>query len=357
MKFKTKLLTVIATLLPVLALGDPGTAPTGWSPTPERSSSLNPVATQIGKISLSVDGLGTMNASGIIQAEKPAGATVRKAYFAAATTGFTDHMLSPGDVKIDNVDVVWGTEIANSISSYNYFAEVTAMVKPKLDAAAAGRVDFTIDEINSALIDGEILAVIWNDPNETQDVTIIILFGAQDIAGDQFVINLADPIDLSDPSTRAEMSLGISYGYQIPAGTGQVSLIDVNGSRLTSSAGGQDDADGVGENGNLLTAGGLDDSPANPPDPNAPPTDFDYDDELYDLKPFMTQGDLQITVFTQNPSYDDNIFFGAFNLTARAGIGVIPTLTERGLIIFSILLLGWMAWVIVRRRKRVRVGI
>lgn len=34
----------------------------------------------------------------------------------------------------------------------------------------------------------------------------------------------------------------------------------------------------------------------------------------------------------------------------------IPTLTEWGMIIFSVLLFGWMAWVIVRRRKAVAIG-
>ena len=37
--------------------------------------------------------------------------------------------------------------------------------------------------------------------------------------------------------------------------------------------------------------------------------------------------------------------------------GDIPTLTEWGMIIFCVLLFGWMAWVIVRRRRRVTVGI
>ena len=35
----------------------------------------------------------------------------------------------------------------------------------------------------------------------------------------------------------------------------------------------------------------------------------------------------------------------------------IPTLTEWGMIIFCVLLFGWMAWVVVRRRRRVTVGI
>ncbi|MCX6829517.1 MAG: IPTL-CTERM sorting domain-containing protein [candidate division Zixibacteria bacterium] len=37
--------------------------------------------------------------------------------------------------------------------------------------------------------------------------------------------------------------------------------------------------------------------------------------------------------------------------------GVIPTLTEWGLIIFAVLLVGFMTWVVVRRRRRVTIGI
>ncbi len=35
----------------------------------------------------------------------------------------------------------------------------------------------------------------------------------------------------------------------------------------------------------------------------------------------------------------------------ECAVGVIPTLTEWGIIIFSILLFGWMAWILVRRRR------
>ncbi len=36
--------------------------------------------------------------------------------------------------------------------------------------------------------------------------------------------------------------------------------------------------------------------------------------------------------------------------------GQIPTLTEWGLIIFGVLLAGWMGWIIIHRRKRVMAG-
>jgi hypothetical protein len=76
--------------------------------TTERLEAVKPYVTENGKISLSVDGLGVYpNNTGIIQVEKPAGATVRKAYFAAATTGFRNVKLSDGDIQIDGVGVTW----------------------------------------------------------------------------------------------------------------------------------------------------------------------------------------------------------------------------------------------------------
>ncbi len=136
------------------------------------------------------------------------------------------------------------------------------------------------------------------------------------MAGDTFNVLLASPLDKTDPNLALEMSLGISYSSQ-PAG--QYSQVDVNGQRLTTSAGGQDD--GQSENGALLTVGGLDDSPANPADPLATDTNGPrYDDELYDLLPFVNTGDTTITVATANPSNDDNIFFAAFNLKSTVAI-------------------------------------
>jgi uncharacterized repeat protein (TIGR01451 family) len=234
---------------------------------------LEPVARETGRVSLSIDGLGTSQGSGIIQVEKPAGATVRKAFLAAAAVfGFTD--LPNGNVRIDGVGVNWDLVTSTSISSVNTFADVTSIVKPKIDAAAAGRVDFAITEINSSRIDGETLAVIFDDPNQTTTNTVILLFGAQDVRGDSFAIGLAEPINKSDPNLVLNMSLGISFGFQSTNSGGQHSTVDVNGQRLSSSAGGQDDGDSSGSG--LLTVGGLDDSNANPVDPlaNSGPAGF-----------------------------------------------------------------------------------
>ncbi|MCD4704142.1 MAG: Ig-like domain-containing protein [Methanosarcinaceae archaeon] len=312
----------------------PGTAPDSGpveSPVSVMSvpSSLQPVVTETGKISLSVDGLG-MNpaASGIVDVEKPAGATVRGAYLVAASTGFSGYQLVVGDVTIAGAPAPWSQNVPSAISSWNHWADVTAIVKPTIDSAPAGTVPIPINETVTRKTDGVILAVIFDDPNQVTDNTIVLLFGAQDIAGDTFNIGLADPIDTTDPNLVLDMSLGISFGYQ-QGGSQQYSIVDVNGARLTTAAGGEDD--GQSGNGALITVGGLGDSNANPADPYATPTTARSDDELYNLIPFVRDGDTSIGVFTSNPSNDDNIFFSAFfmgSTTAVVGEGILLSPTS-----------------------------
>jgi hypothetical protein len=314
----------------IKSLGGPGARPLGKIDLVSRDIAgpelaISPFVGATGQVSLSADAVGTNGPVGIVQVETPGPmpATVRGAYFMAASTGFTMAQIAAGDIMIDGMGVTFDVEIPNAIESYNYWADVTAMVEGKINAAAPGtRVDFEITEMNTDWVDGEILVVIFDDPNVTTDNSIFLLFGAQDIAGDTFDLVLADPIDLADPELVVDMSLGISFGFQEPTTTDQFSLVDVNGNRLTSSAGGQDD--GEGNNGALITVGGLDDTNVNPP-PMAPPADFnDPDDELYNLIPYVNDGDTEISVFTENPSTDDNILFAGFFLTVEAALLEIP---------------------------------
>ena len=309
---------------------EPGAVPAASSFATSASSSLAPVVTETGKISLSLDAIGTNSASGVVQVEKPsAGATVRSAYMMAATV-YGGGKISAGDITIDGSPITWDVETTNVLSgSYNYWTDATALVSAKIDAAAAGRVDFTIVEVNrNSYIDGEILAVIFDDPAQAASNTVVLCFGSQAQAGDTFYVGLAEPIDKSDPNLVLDFSLGISYSYQ--AGSNQYSIVNVNGERLSTAAGGEDD--GGGYNGGLITVGGLDDSNANPADPNATPGyNPRYDDELYDLIPFVDDGDTSIIVFTQNPSYDDNLMFAALFLggtTAVVGEGIVLSPAE-----------------------------
>jgi hypothetical protein len=96
----------------------PGTDAQNVGPSKVTMGSIVPMVTEVGKISWSIDGLGVYpGASGIIQVEKPPGATVRKAYMGAATTGFMDIKLADGDITIDGVGVTWDIETSSSIYS------------------------------------------------------------------------------------------------------------------------------------------------------------------------------------------------------------------------------------------------
>jgi len=294
------------------------------------TSGLTPIVTETGHISLSIDGSGDPANEHFVNISKPAGATVRKAYLLAATNASAT--LDRFSIKLDYQYVShWdrSTPITANIGQgggTNYWTDVTSMVKPKLDAAPAGLVQFSLieDQRKTTRIDGEILAVIFDDPSQTTDNTAMLFFGAMKPAGDSFDIVTASPLDPSDPTLVVDLSLGISFGYQGPLlPNAQVSLIDVNGRRMTSSAGGQDD--GKKLNGALITVGGTGDSNALPADPNSGPNgNTRYDDELYSLKSFISSGDTKIKVETKNPSNDDNIFFGAVFITKPAVI-VQPT--------------------------------
>jgi hypothetical protein len=295
-------------------------APRGTDPHQATASGLRLVVNEQGHVSRSIAGVTSdTTAGGTLTLNKPPGATVRRAYLAIATTGFTNTSLSV-PVTIDGGAVSMTNQTPTSIESFNYFAEVTALVKPKLDAAGAGAVTFSVAEPEPDLTDGEIAVVIYDDPAVTVDQSVAIMYGALNPNGDGFQIALGAPIDKADLATRLEMSLGISFSNQ-SGGLQQYSTVDVDGTRLTTSAGGEDD--GAPHNGALLTIGGEGDSPDNPSDPLATPTDPRSDDELYNLLPLVKDGDSQIRVTTSNPSLDDNELLATFT-TSPAVVSGAP---------------------------------
>jgi len=270
---------------------------------------------------ISIDAKGLQdNTEGTIRAEIPAGSSVHKAYLYSATVGsssqadinvvFDGNTLSAAGNRLDV-----GAKDSNNWVRENRW-DVTSIVQNKV-GSASGTFNFTLKELG--YLDGEVLVVLYND-NTKPLRTAILLDGELATGGDSFNINLTTPVNKSDPNFAADLSLGISYGYQPD---GQYSEVDVNGQRLTTSAGGQDD--GFGANGGLITAGGIDDTNSNPADPFQ--TDSGgprYDDELYSLISFLKDGDTIISFRTLNPSNDDNIFFTAFTTLGEAQINVIP---------------------------------
>jgi len=284
-------------------------------------TNLRPIIQQSGHISISVDGLGTVIAGGgNIQVSKPAGATVRNAYFFASSHNLTGGSeIFDGDILLNNQAVNWDLREFNGLTLdptffHNVFADVTAIVKPTIDAAAPGMIDLPVVEQNTADVNGTILAVIFDDPNQTSAKGIVLFFGGQATTGDTFQIDLSEPFEPGEPVT---LGIGVGHGFQTTTGTPMVNLIDVNGNRLTSSAGGEDD--GESTNGALITVGGIGDSADNP-EPFAPSTHFRTDDELYSLNPFLQSGDTQVEIFSVNPTDDDDIFFAYLVTSSPAAI-------------------------------------
>ncbi|MEN6335121.1 MAG: PEP-CTERM sorting domain-containing protein, partial [Phycisphaerales bacterium] len=288
-----------------------------------RAAITNSVTYTANGAGLSIDAVGLPDSTpGVIQADIPTGAQIYRAYLYSASVwedGLSDvvfegtSLTSDGTSRLD-VDARQGNDASEN--RWDVTTPVTAKV-----GGGSGLFDFGVTELG--YLDGEVLAVIYSVPTEPVK-TAMIFDGELATDGDSVQVNLSPAFDGSD----VVMSLGISFGYQPNEFWPQFTNITVNGERITSSAGGQDD--GFDSNGGLITAGGIGDSIANPPDANAGDQYGPrYDDELYNLAPFLTIGDNVITIETYNPSANDNVFFMGFVASGRASTnganGVVPT--------------------------------
>lgn len=283
-----------------------------------------------GRGNWSIDGVGSNNTPvGTVQAYVPVGSTVERAFLYTSMVPSSTLTSVTLDGTLLNAGA-FADVGSNPYGLRSYRADVTSLVSSKVGGGSASRFDFTLNAENpNSSVDGNVLVVVYSNATESER-TIALLDGASNAAGDSFTVNLGAPLaDPTTPGFEALFSLGIGYSYQV--GDSQFSYVDVAGRRLTSWAGGEDD--GGSFNGGLITAGGLDDDPANPANPNSSPVgNFRYDDELYNLAlgnslnsaPFLTAGMTSFIVNTQNPSGNDNIFFAGLNLTARAGVNQPP---------------------------------
>ena len=299
----------------------------------------------------SLDGVGSNNTPvGNISAFVPVGSRIEKAFLYSST--YSNRNSFVPTVNFDGTTIsgaAWanlGTTSALNLTAFR--VDVTNQVAAKIGSGSASNFTFSVlSENPNDSIDGEALAIVYSNPNELER-TIAFLDGFTNPAGDTTSVNLSDPLtstQLANPNFEALLSLGIGFG----AGNEQFSTVNINGARLTSSAGGFDD--GAGVDGALLTIGGLGDSIDNPANPNS---NSSPDDELYSLKSFLAAGNTQIKIDTTNPSNDDNIFFAGVNITARAGVNApppSPTAVPEPLTIVGTLIGATVAF---RTRKRLK---
>jgi hypothetical protein len=270
-----------------------------------------------GNYTLSADGKGSLSSSMTIRVNKPnAQATVEKAILISTATNGT---IANGCVTIAGSPISWEGSATSSgtVNFSNYWADITSTVKDQINGFPAGISTLNITECNTSIIEGEALLVIFKDPSATQK-TIIVMLGAQNPAGDNFSVTLAKAIDPTATGALLDMGLGIGFGFQASGGN-QRSQVSVNGQRITSSSGGEDD--GASSNGALITVGGIGDLNTNPADPLAGPVNPRTDDELYSILPFITNTTTSLNINTINPSLDDNIFLAYFAISGTAIIG------------------------------------
>lgn len=269
-----------------------------------------------GNVGYSQDGFGSISQTGTISASAPAGATVLAAVLYTSTFAFSQPPESPGSTLNGNV-VSYGPLTGYfpnpsfpGFSLQSARADVTSIVKPIIDAGPGGVYNFTVTETSDSQ-DGEALIVVYSLPS-LPVATVAILDGFSTSGGDSTSVNFANPLDPTAPGFFAEASLAIGFSC-----CGQTSNVTVNGTLITENAGNNDDGAQVAD-GSLITAGGFDD-PFSPLLPS-----YADDHERYNLVPYITRGDKTITILTQNPSLDDNIFLATFFVRGLASINEPP---------------------------------
>lgn len=274
---------------------------------PVANASLSTFQSFNGTVGYSADGFGG-SSGGTISANVESGSTVLAAYlYSTMVYGNT----STPTVSLNGTSAVFGPTISSTFPIRAYRADVTSIVAPIINGGLGGVYNFTVNEgVLNGSTDGEALVVVFSNAARP-NASVGILDGFSQFSGDSTAINFLDPLDPSAPGFFAEMSLGIGYSYP-----NQSSTVTVNGTLITSVAGGYDD--GGGYNGGLITVGGFDDpfSTLNPL--------YNNDHERYNLVPYISSGDTSIAIATRNATQDDNVFLATFYVAGDAGFNAPP---------------------------------
>ncbi len=288
----------------------------------------------VGNVGVSTAGQGTLSQAGSLTVNVPAGSTVLGAYVYSST-----YYGSAGGTFDGNPLSYSLLGSAGYLSSFR--ADVTSIVKPVIESGPGGAYSFNFTENNGGQ-DGTGLVVVYSN-GALPVSTVAILDGAQNQSGDTFSAWFPSGLYPSASGFFAEMRLGIGFGYNPngSAGTGQHSVIKVNGNLISAAAGNFDD--GSGANGALFTIGDDND----PFTPNLP-NNMELDHERYNLAPYLVDGDTLITVDTNNPSFDDIIFLAVFHITGEGSVTPGNPIPEPST--YALMAVGQVGLALIRRR-------
>jgi hypothetical protein len=284
-------------------------------------------ASFVGRGGVTTDGLGQLATGGTLQAEVPAGSSVAFALLYAATVGGGDTTT----IRFAGSDVTLAPlpNVRNSSMFSTTRANVTSIVRG-IVGSGGSVFDFAVgSDPTTPLLNGVALVVVY--ANRKQPMRSVSVFdGGLDFGPDTTTLSFGRTFRRVPTSFQATLALGIQHGYQgddssgqgthaCGTGSDQYSIVDINGSRLTSCAGNYDD--GYGQDGALMTVGGVGDSLDLPSDPYQTPGDGTTprttDDELYNISKFVRDGDSSLSMTTTNPSNDDSIFLAVLTVTGE----------------------------------------
>jgi hypothetical protein len=282
------------------------------------AASAQLTATFNGAGGYSADALGQEDGGGTLQAQVPAGSTLVQAYLYGTYHDGSNPDLSQRTIDFDgtNVELTRIAEFASFFATAR--ANVTSQVAAKV-GSGGGITNFAVNN-DPGQLDGVTLLVVYSNPS-LPSRRIAVFDGIADPRGDGVTFQLGAPIDKTAAGFSAVMSVGVGYSFQGPQAAGphdcdlfhqQATSLTVNGGLLSACAGHWDD--GIPSSSGLITVGGVGDSTDNPTPPESPATD----DELYDLAPFVKQGDTAIRLETENGSLDDNLFLVVMDVTLPA---------------------------------------
>lgn len=291
------------------------------------------------KLFLSVDGGGSAGPSYEVEVQKPnAQATVRLAILLAATTKGSClppqpisppgdcQLISDDEIRLDGQPVSWDVSLfPNHIFGSSQSANVTSIVRAKVNEKPPGRIRFGVEEIFSDHVDGVALAVVFNDPTQSERSSVSLNLIIPNPSEEIYVITLdKSSVNVTSPED-AVLGLGISSGAFGMGSQGEPSrstriLINTPGQPLTNLAGGTND--GADEDGARITVGGFDDRFSNIGNEGCNDDSNDQDCELYSLQPFIEPETERLTIELTNPGRkENNVFLLYFQAKAVAAFG------------------------------------